>query len=90
MLHSNLKYKAIQLVCLCQKPYDPSRFMVGCTECDGWFHASCVNMSEKAARALKLYVCPMCDPTGKRLKCTRNFLLFMAESLVCFFKIYRE
>ena len=62
----------IQLFCVCQQPYDEDRFMVGCTECDGWFHGSCVGISENEAQLLKVYVCAACDPTGKRLLCKES------------------
>ena len=32
------------LYCVCRQPYDPERPMVGCDECDGWFHFECVGL----------------------------------------------
>ena len=32
------------LYCVCRQPYDARRPMVGCDECDGWFHFECVGL----------------------------------------------
>ena len=49
-----------ELFCLCRQPYDSRRFMIGCDECDGWFHAKCVNLSKAEAEASKQWKCPDC------------------------------
>ena len=49
-----------QLFCICRQPYDSRRFMIGCDDCDGWFHAKCVNLSKAEAEDSKQWRCPDC------------------------------
>ena len=35
-------------------------FMVGCDNCDGWYHGECVGISKEEASNLECYVCPRC------------------------------
>jgi E1A/CREB-binding protein len=35
-------------------------FMVGCDNCDGWYHGECVGISKEEASCLECYVCPRC------------------------------
>ncbi len=53
--------KANALYCICRKPYDASRFMVGCDVCSNWFHVDCVGLTEIQAKKAKQYMCPNCD-----------------------------
>ena len=53
-----------ELFCICRQPYDSRRFMIGCDECDGWFHAKCVNLSKAEAEASKQWKCPDCAKRG--------------------------
>jgi len=32
--------------CICHGPYKKGQFMIGCDSCHGWFHGSCVGISE--------------------------------------------
>ena len=50
-----------ELFCICRQPYDSRRFMIGCDDCDGWFHAKCVNLSRAEAEATKQWKCPDCS-----------------------------
>ncbi|KAK5620235.1 hypothetical protein CRENBAI_026847 [Crenichthys baileyi] len=45
--------------CLCRKP-DINCFMIGCDSCTEWFHGQCVGVSEKAAKAIRVWFCPSC------------------------------
>ncbi|KAL6040273.1 CXXC-type zinc finger protein 1 [Balamuthia mandrillaris] len=49
------------LYCICRRPYDADLFMIACDGCDEWYHGTCVNISEKEAKSLKTYLCPLCQ-----------------------------
>jgi len=36
-------------------------FMVGCDNCDQWYHGECVGVSKDAANSLESYLCPRCQ-----------------------------
>lgn len=46
--------------CICGGPSDGS-FMLGCDNCDKWFHGSCMNVNKEAGEALTKWVCPTCS-----------------------------
>ncbi|XP_037096764.1 CXXC-type zinc finger protein 1a isoform X3 [Syngnathus acus] len=51
--------------CVCRRP-DINCFMIGCDGCAEWFHGGCVGVSEKAAKAIRVWFCPSCrdgDPS---------------------------
>ena len=37
-----------------------SRFMIGCDECERWYHGPCVGVGKQAADSLDDYLCPHC------------------------------
>uniref|UniRef100_A0A3Q1GYJ3 CXXC finger protein 1 n=1 Tax=Acanthochromis polyacanthus TaxID=80966 RepID=A0A3Q1GYJ3_9TELE len=43
--------------CICRKP-DINCFMIGCDSCTEWFHGDCIGVSEKAAKAIRVWYCP--------------------------------
>jgi len=49
-----------RLYCLCHQPYNSRIFMIGCDECDDWFHGRCVGIGAARARSIEHYVCPRC------------------------------
>ncbi|KAF7308779.1 Transcription elongation regulator [Mycena kentingensis (nom. inval.)] len=58
--------KAADVYCLCNGADDGSP-MVSCSECDGWYHFTCVDLSEEAASDINVYICPPCTAkTGQR------------------------
>lgn len=38
-----------KLFCICSEEYDDSKWMIGCDTCDGWFHGSCIKVSESVS-----------------------------------------
>ncbi|XP_053908178.1 CXXC-type zinc finger protein 1 isoform X2 [Cuculus canorus] len=51
--------------CVCRKP-DINCFMIGCDNCNEWFHGDCINITEKMAKAIREWYCEQCrekDPT---------------------------
>ena len=40
------------------------RFYVGCDRCQGWFHGSCVSITQTEADNIDSYVCPKCKNTA--------------------------
>ncbi|KAI7828799.1 hypothetical protein BC939DRAFT_394071 [Gamsiella multidivaricata] len=49
------------LYCICRTSYDPSRFMIACDGCDGWFHGDCVGVAEKDSDMVDKYYCKRCE-----------------------------
>ncbi|XP_040025977.2 CXXC-type zinc finger protein 1a [Gasterosteus aculeatus] len=47
------------LYCVCRKP-EINCFMIGCDCCTEWFHGRCVGVSEKAAKSIRVWFCPLC------------------------------
>jgi hypothetical protein len=51
------------LWCVCKQPND-STFYLGCDACHGWFHPSCLNMTQRQQTVAKergeLWRCPAC------------------------------
>jgi hypothetical protein len=50
-----------KLYCVCQTPYDASRFMVGCDTCHNWFHADCLGVSEESVASIDVWLCKKCQ-----------------------------
>ncbi|UMM16691.1 hypothetical protein L5515_013595 [Caenorhabditis briggsae] len=48
------------LYCVCKKPYDDTKFYVGCDSCQGWFHPECVGTTREQAEQAADYNCPSC------------------------------
>ncbi|KAG0258304.1 hypothetical protein BG011_003376 [Mortierella polycephala] len=55
----------VKLYCICRTPYDTSRFMIACDECDEWFHGDCVGVAEKDSDMVDKYYCERCEDVGK-------------------------
>ncbi|GBM38532.1 Nucleosome-remodeling factor subunit BPTF [Araneus ventricosus] len=49
-----------KLYCICKKPYDSKRFMIGCDMCSNWFHVECIGLTEVKAKSMSRYVCKDC------------------------------
>ncbi|XP_026117039.1 CXXC-type zinc finger protein 1-like [Carassius auratus] len=48
------------LYCICRKP-DINCFMIGCDNCNEWFHGHCINVTEKMAKAIREWYCKQCQ-----------------------------
>ncbi|XP_026224167.1 CXXC-type zinc finger protein 1a isoform X1 [Anabas testudineus] len=53
--------------CVCRKP-DINCFMIGCDSCTEWFHGDCIGVSEKAAKAIRVWYCPSCRERDSSLE----------------------
>jgi hypothetical protein len=51
--------QAVQVYCICRKSY--SGFMVGCDNCDEWFHGPCIEMTKSKLKRQKTFQCIRCD-----------------------------
>ncbi|XP_046395582.1 CXXC-type zinc finger protein 1-like isoform X1 [Ischnura elegans] len=54
-----------QAYCICRSS-DSSRFMIGCDNCEEWYHGDCIRITEKEAKYIKQFFCERCreeDPT---------------------------
>ncbi|KAM6978101.1 CXXC-type zinc finger protein 1a isoform 2-T2 [Aplochiton taeniatus] len=45
--------------CVCRRP-DINCFMIGCDNCNEWFHGDCIFISEKTAKAIRVWYCEKC------------------------------
>ena len=50
---------ATQSYCICRRPYDG--FMIGCDECEEWYHGPCIGVSESKAGRFETYQCMRCS-----------------------------
>lgn len=61
--NSNLKlvYKSASalLYCICRTSNE-DRFMIGCDNCDEWFHGDCIKISEMRASVIEKFYCKKC------------------------------
>ncbi|KAI0666802.1 hypothetical protein C8Q78DRAFT_994559 [Trametes maxima] len=63
---SRVTRKGLKTYCICKKPDDGSP-MIHCASCKDWFHFRCVELSDKDAEEIQLYICPSChQKTGSR------------------------
>ena len=57
-----------ELYCICQTPYDPTLFYIGCEKCGEWFHGSCVGVTEEDAQYMDDYCCDKCRQAAEQVK----------------------
>lgn len=53
------------LYCICRTS-DTSRFMIGCDNCNEWYHGDCISITEEYAKKIKKFYCLICrekDPS---------------------------
>lgn len=51
--------QATQAYCICRRPYEG--FMIGCDDCEEWYHGSCIGVSESRADRFDKYSCVRCS-----------------------------
>lgn len=58
-----------QLYCVCRQPYNPliNNPMIGCDECEEWYHAACLGLKVTDYEGDRKFVCPRCV-AEKKLK----------------------
>uniref|UniRef100_A0A672F3E1 CXXC-type zinc finger protein 1 n=1 Tax=Salarias fasciatus TaxID=181472 RepID=A0A672F3E1_SALFA len=56
---SGMEGENAPLYCICRKP-DINCFMIGCDNCNEWFHGHCINITEKMAKAIREWYCMRC------------------------------
>ena len=45
--------------CICRRPYEG--FMIGCDECDEWYHGPCIGITQAQGDKMDKYVCVRCS-----------------------------
>ncbi|KIM24052.1 hypothetical protein M408DRAFT_331973 [Serendipita vermifera MAFF 305830] len=58
-----------RLYCVCRELYD-NRFMLGCDNCDEWFHPPCLGMEDFQCDLLEHFYCASCRKVDPSLKTT--------------------
>ncbi|KAK3103295.1 hypothetical protein FSP39_018289, partial [Pinctada imbricata] len=54
-----------QVYCICRST-DCSRFMIGCDNCEEWYHGDCIGVTQRDAKIIKQFFCQACraqDPS---------------------------
>ncbi|XP_035376515.1 CXXC-type zinc finger protein 1b isoform X1 [Electrophorus electricus] len=65
--NSCLEEENAPLYCICRKP-DINCFMIGCDNCNEWFHGRCINVTEKMAKAIREWYCQHCQEIDPSLE----------------------
>lgn len=55
------------IYCICRKP-DINCFMIGCDNCNEWFHGDCIRITEKMAKAIREWYCLECREKDPKLE----------------------
>uniref|UniRef100_A0A1D5QTZ8 CXXC-type zinc finger protein 1 n=1 Tax=Macaca mulatta TaxID=9544 RepID=A0A1D5QTZ8_MACMU len=55
------------IYCICRKP-DINCFMIGCDNCNEWFHGDCIRITEKMAKAIREWYCRECREKDPKLE----------------------
>uniref|UniRef100_A0A671KSX9 CXXC-type zinc finger protein 1 n=1 Tax=Sinocyclocheilus anshuiensis TaxID=1608454 RepID=A0A671KSX9_9TELE len=56
-----------RVYCVCRKP-DINCFMIGCDNCNDWFHGDCIQISEKIAKTIRVWYCEKCKNESLEIK----------------------
>jgi len=49
-----------QLYCYCRQPYDDNIMMIGCDNCNEWYHVHCVGLTVDDVSTIGNWYCPTC------------------------------
>uniref|UniRef100_A0A8C7RAZ5 CXXC-type zinc finger protein 1 n=1 Tax=Oncorhynchus mykiss TaxID=8022 RepID=A0A8C7RAZ5_ONCMY len=66
-LVSTMEGEKAPVYCICRKP-DINCFMIGCDNCNEWFHGNCINLTEKMAKAIRQWYCLRCQDDNPSLE----------------------
>uniref|UniRef100_A0A673YXW0 CXXC-type zinc finger protein 1 n=1 Tax=Salmo trutta TaxID=8032 RepID=A0A673YXW0_SALTR len=66
-LESSMEGENAPVYCICRKP-DINCFMIGCDNCNEWFHGNCINLTEKMAKAIRQWYCLRCQDKDPSLE----------------------
>ena len=72
--------EAMKGYCICRRAY--SGFMIGCDECEEWYHGSCIGISESRADRFDKYACIRCCIT-KSFKNTAKDAVSVVRKWTC-------
>uniref|UniRef100_A0A9J8DEN7 CXXC-type zinc finger protein 1 n=1 Tax=Cyprinus carpio carpio TaxID=630221 RepID=A0A9J8DEN7_CYPCA len=64
---TNLNPGNARVYCVCRKP-DTNCFMIGCDNCNEWFHGDCIKISEKMAKTIRVWYCEKCRSKNESLE----------------------
>uniref|UniRef100_A0A3Q3FU67 CXXC-type zinc finger protein 1 n=1 Tax=Labrus bergylta TaxID=56723 RepID=A0A3Q3FU67_9LABR len=64
---SSMEGENAPVYCICRKP-DISCFMIGCDNCNEWFHGHCIDITEKSAKAIREWYCMRCRDKNSSLE----------------------
>ncbi|XP_014676834.1 PREDICTED: CXXC-type zinc finger protein 1-like [Priapulus caudatus] len=53
--------------CICRST-DTSRFMIGCDNCNEWFHGDCISVTQEHANSIRQFFCEMCRERNPNLR----------------------
>jgi len=50
--------QALCAYCICRRPYEG--FMIGCDDCEEWYHGACIGVSQAQGNKIDKYLCVRC------------------------------
>ena len=73
--------QAMKGYCICRRPYEG--FMIGCDDCEEWYHGGCIGISEAQAERFDKYVCARCS-VQKTFLGSANTVASILRKWTCF------
>ncbi|XP_003742083.1 CXXC-type zinc finger protein 1 [Galendromus occidentalis] len=69
--------------CICRTT-DTSRFMIGCDNCNEWYHGDCISITEQFAKSISKFFCLICRTNNPSLKTIhKNEKITQARGTFC-------